>query len=46
MIENNEKDLLKRKFDESKEEKSNLEEEIIKLNSHINELFQERLECE
>ena len=39
MIEYDEKNLLKRKLKESKGE-------IIKLNSQINELFQERLECE
>ena len=46
MIEDDEKDLLKRKLEESKETKFKLEEEIIKLNSQIDELFQERLECE
>ena len=46
MIEDDEKDLLKRKLEESKEAKFKLEEEIIKLNSQIDELFQERLECE
>ena len=39
MIEDDEKDLLKKKLEESKEE-------IIKLNSQIDELFQVRLECE
>ena len=38
MIEDDEKDLLKKRLEESKEE-------IIKLNSQIGELFQERLEC-
>ena len=46
MIEDDEKDLLKRKLEELKEAKFKLEEEIIKLNSQIDELFQERLECE
>ena len=36
MMENDEKDLLKRKIEESKEE-------IIRLNSHIDEFFQVRL---
>ena len=45
MIEDDEKDLLKRKLEESKVAKFKLEEEIIKLNSQIDELFQEILEC-
>ena len=36
---------MKIKLEESKEAKFKLEEEIIKFNSQINELFQERLEC-
>ena len=43
MIEDDEKNLLKRKIEESKEEKFKFQEKIIRLNSHIDELFQERL---
>ena len=44
MIENDEKDLLKQKIEEVKEEKYRLDEEIIRLNSQIDEYLQERLE--
>ena len=46
MMEDDEKDLLKKKIEDSKEGKLKLEQEIIKLNSHIYELFQERLAYE
>ena len=46
MIEDDEKDLLKRKLEESKEAKFKLEEEIIKLKFQIDGPFQEILECE
>ena len=45
MIEDDEKDLLKNKFEDSKEKKFKSEEGMIKLNSQIDEPFQERLEC-
>ena len=46
MIEDDEKDMLKQKIKEVKEEKFRLDEEIMRLNSQIDEYLQERLGSE
>ena len=44
MIEDNEKDLLRRKIEDSKSEQYKLNEQIFKLNSQININLQKRFE--
>ena len=46
MIEDDEKDMLKQKIEEVKEEKFRLDEEIMILNTQIGEYLQERLGSE
>ena len=46
MIEDDEKDLLKQKFEESKEEQYRLNEEILRLNKLIDDYMEERLESD
>ena len=46
MIEDDEKDMLKQKIEEVKEEKFRLDEEIMRSNSQIGEYLQERLGSE
>ena len=46
MIENDEKELLKQKIEESKKEQYKLNEEILKLNSQIDMYLQERLDSD
>ena len=46
MIEDDEKDILKQKIEEVKEEKFRLDEEIMRLNSQIGEYLQERFGSE
>ena len=46
MIEDDEKELLKQKIEESKKEQYKLNEEILKLNSQIDMYLQERLDSD
>ena len=46
MIEDDEKNLLKQKFEESKEEQYRLNEEILRLNKLIDDYMEERLESD
>ena len=46
MIEDDEKDLLRQKIEDSKSEQYKLNEQIFKLNSQINMYLQERLESD
>ena len=46
MIEDDEKDLLRQKIEDSKSEQYKLNQQIFKLNSQINMYLQERLESD